>query len=80
MVAPEEQPVKAPMSKAEEAQTFLYDGARARLRRQRRTKYVTLTLQRIRQADADEIVKQIVEKHGAVSIFVEEYAEPEAVA
>lgn len=42
-----------------------------------RTRYVTLTIERVKKADADKIVRAIVTEFGAISVLVEELRTPQ---
>jgi len=38
-----------------------------------RTRYVTITIERLKKKDADKIVLRLVEEFGAISVFVRPY-------
>jgi len=40
-----------------------------------RTRYVTLTIERLKKKDADKILLRLVEEFGAISVFVRPYEE-----
>ena len=42
-----------------------------------RTKYVTLTIERLKKKDADKILLRLVEEFGAISVFVRPYEDEE---
>jgi len=43
------------------------------MKRRSRNPYLTITIERLRKSDADEIVRKLVAEFGAISIFVRPY-------
>ena len=47
------------------------------VKRRNRNPYLTITIERLRKSDADEIVRKLVAEFGAISIFVRPYEDAE---